>query len=243
MNASASAAAARRARVLLAPTLLLSLGGCAVNWSERTTGTAIGAVGGGVAGGLLGSAVGSTVGGAILGSAAGAAAGYIIGDYLADRRERNAWSGGTPTANAPRPPSQRTRGYGDPEDSAPPSDLGPVVPAPAEDVVARSAPGDAVPVAASETRASRHAAARREYEAGRRSKTDAEALAHYDAAMRIDPSRPEPHNARGLVLLHMGRRADARRAFAQSVAVDPSYAAARANLDRLDRARSNPPSR
>ena len=77
------------------------------------------------------------------------------------------------------------------------------------------------------------ALARGEYEAGRASKTADVALRHYDAAIRLDPSRPEPYYARGMVLQYEGRRDDARRAYAQALAADPTYAPAEQGLRGL----------
>jgi hypothetical protein len=70
-----------RAATLLALVLLV-LPGCQMN--ERMTGAA----GGGLAGAVLGGALAETAGGVLLGGVGGAVAGYLIGDYLADRRER-----------------------------------------------------------------------------------------------------------------------------------------------------------
>lgn len=71
-------------RVAVAGTVaaLLVAGGCQMN--ERMSGTAIGGVGGAV----LGAATAGGVGGVVVGGAIGALAGYLIGDYLADQRER-----------------------------------------------------------------------------------------------------------------------------------------------------------
>ena len=202
--------------------VLLSTSACRVDWSERTTGAVIGGAGGAVVGGLIGSAVGATATGVILGAAAGAAAGYIIGDRIADRRE------GAP-AGAPPPAYARTTR---PSTDDTPPELGPVVPPPSADVATASL---LTPARAPSTVDAREIAAR-EYEAGLRSATDQEALGHFDAAMRLDAGRPEPHNARGVVLLRMGRRVEARSAFVRSVTLDPSYAPARENLTRLDAA-------
>src|SRR5688572_24510023 len=174
-------------RSVVAVTLtLVATTGCRADWSERVTGTAIGTVGGAIAGGLLGSAVGSTTAGAVLGAVAGGAAGYIIGDYLADRRER---------ACCPPSGSGGVAGsYSDP------------VPAPSFEPIPPSTDAIAASRTASVPSASRAAQAGAAYDAGRRATTPEEALRYYNEAMRLEPSRPEPHNARGLVLLYMDRR-------------------------------------
>ena len=77
------------------------------------------------------------------------------------------------------------------------------------------------------------AAARREYEAGRHAVTADEALARYAEAIRLDPSAPEPFNARGLVLLYGNRKDEARRSFQSALAADPTYKPAEANLRRM----------
>ena len=188
----------RASRVVLSLALAAPLPACRLDWSERVTGTMIGAGAGALAGGLLGSAVGSTPAGIILGAAAGGAAGYIIGDWMADKRERECGCGAPPPCQAPSP-------------CEPVSD---------------AARGSAAPAAGA------HANAKREYEAGRHSMTASEALSHYDAAIRLDPKAPEPWNAKGLVLLYGDRKDEARAAFRQALAVDPSYTPARTNLTR-----------
>jgi tetratricopeptide (TPR) repeat protein len=201
--------------ILAASLLLATLPGCTLNFDERVTGTAIGVGAGALAGGLLGTAVGNTATGAILGGVAGGAAGYIIGDWMADRRERD-----TMAARA-RDDEFRRAGPGAEETAAP-------APAPV--------PFDAVPANATRpvsASASRAEMARRAYESGRTAKTAASALSHYESASRFDPSRPEPHNARGLVLLYEGRRPEARDAFQRALAVDPGYAPAAENLRKL----------
>jgi tetratricopeptide (TPR) repeat protein len=60
---------------------LAALPGCQMN--ERLSGTVLGAVAGGAIGGVAGG-----VGGAAIGLAAGGVSGYLVGDYIADRRER-----------------------------------------------------------------------------------------------------------------------------------------------------------
>ncbi len=196
---------------------LVVLPGCQLGFSERVTGTAIGTAGGALTGGLLGAAVGSPTTGAILGGIAGGAAGYIIGDWMADKRERQ-------EAQA----AERDRaGYA--EAPAPPYDG----PEPAQYAGPGDAPAAVVASGPGATSKARADMARREYEAGRRATDAGEALRHYQEASRLDPSRPEPHNARGIVLLHLERRPEARAAFQRSLAVDGTYAPARQNLSKL----------
>jgi len=193
-----------RKPILLAAATLVALPGCQLGFTERTTGTAIGTAGGALTGGLLGAAVGSPATGAILGGIAGGAAGYIIGDWMADKRERQQ---AQPTQNP---------AYAQ-------------APAPAYDAPAAIAASG--PAATSKARADM---ARHEYEAGRRATDAGEALRHYQEASRLDPSRPEPHNARGIVLLHLERRPEARAAFQRSLSVDGTYAPAQQNLSRMN---------
>ena len=72
-----------RARYLpiLAAALLVGLPACRMN--ERLSGTIMSGVGGAA----LGAATGG-VGGAFIGGGAGALTGYLVGDYIADQRER-----------------------------------------------------------------------------------------------------------------------------------------------------------
>jgi hypothetical protein len=188
----------------LAVAALVATPACQMN--ERVTGTIAGAAGGMLVGGLLGSAVGSTPAGIILGGIAGGAAGYIWGDWIADQRERAC----APTAPAPcAAPS-----YGQPYAYA--SGRAPQTVAGARGSVAED-----------------RALARDAFEAGRRATTPAAALAHYDRAIRLDPTRPEPHNAQGLVYLFQGRKGEAGQAFRRALAADSGYAPARENLRKL----------
>ena len=211
----------RRPVLLLTTASLLSLPACHLEFDERVTGTAIGVGAGALAGGLLGSAVASTGTGAVLGAIAGGAAGYIIGDWMADKRERG-------TSQARARDHEYERGRSEAEET--------VAPAPAP----QPATFDAVPASGAKSAtatAERAEMARREYEAGRRATDPTTALGHYDAASRYDPSRPEPHNARGLVLLYQGQKSEARAAFQRSLAVDPGYAPAAENLKKASASR------
>jgi len=204
-----------RTTALSLATLVALLPACHLDVDERMTGTAIGVGTGALAGGLLGSAVGSTATGAVLGAVAGGAAGYIIGDWMADRRERG-------TAQAQARDREFSRGRAEAEATVAPSQS--------------PATFDAIPAAGTRPpppTPERAEMARREYEAGRRATDATSALRHYDAASTFDPSRPEPHNARGLVLLYVGKRAEAKAAFTRSLAVDPGYVPAAENLRKL----------
>lgn len=210
-----------RSILLVTSASLLALPGCRLDYDERVTGTAIGVGAGVLAGGLLGSAVGSTGTGAVLGALAGGAAGYIIGDWMADKRERG-------TQQAQARDHEYGRGRSEAEETVAPAP----VPAPTD----APATFDAVPASgrrAAAATAERAALARREYDAGRRATDATTALGHYEAASRFDPSRPEPHNARGLVLLYAGKKNEARAAFQRSLSVDPAYAPAAENLRKL----------
>jgi tetratricopeptide (TPR) repeat protein len=86
---------ARRAPLaLLLAGLLLALPACQMN--ERMSGTMFGAAGGALIGGLAT----TSAPGVLIGGAAGALAGYLIGDYLADQRERG--RGATPIQYQPQ---------------------------------------------------------------------------------------------------------------------------------------------
>ena len=90
-------------RVLVASLIVGSvvvLPGCQMN--ERLSGTVMGGVGGAALGGIAT----STFGGAVVGGAVGALAGYLIGDYMADQRERgvgmaNRWGGSGSATDVP----------------------------------------------------------------------------------------------------------------------------------------------
>ena len=182
------------------PILLLlcatALPGCQMN--ERLSGTLMGGVGGGA----IGAAVGG-VGGAAIGVLAGGIGGYLVGDYVADQRERG-----------------RSQVF----DSPTTSQAGSYV-----------SQGSAVgQVAGVKVRVGSEAA-RSAYERGRQALTAPEARVYFEESIRFDPSRPEPYNALALNALYRGDRSEAERNFQQALAVDPSYAPARYNLDRLRR--------
>jgi len=56
------------------------------------------------------------------------------------------------------------------------------------------------------------------------------AIDHLHAAMRIDPSAPEPHEGLGIAYGKLGRLQEAVDAHARALALDPNFAVARANL-------------
>jgi tetratricopeptide (TPR) repeat protein/2-polyprenyl-3-methyl-5-hydroxy-6-metoxy-1,4-benzoquinol methylase len=62
----------------------------------------------------------------------------------------------------------------------------------------------------------------------------AEAMAHYDAALRADPRCARAHLNRGNVLLAAAQIEEARRAYQLAIACDPHYAAAHYNLGNLN---------
>jgi tetratricopeptide (TPR) repeat protein len=63
---------------------------------------------------------------------------------------------------------------------------------------------------------------------------DAAALALYDRALAQDPALAALHNNRGLVLVALGRKSDAREAFREALRRDPAFELARRNLAALD---------
>lgn len=62
----------------------------------------------------------------------------------------------------------------------------------------------------------------------------AEAMAHYDAAVRSDPQCARAHLNRGNILLAGAQFDEARRAYQLAIACDPQYAAAHFNLGNLN---------
>lgn len=228
----------RRAVLTSVCALLISSTGCCCNWNERTTGTIIGTGAGAIAGGLLGSAVGSTAAGAVIGGVAGGTAGYIIGDRMADRRERGECAPkdgcgcGAPSSCEP-PPCSAPRSRCEPPASCSVPPMGASCAPPACEPPPPD-PRTAAPVpCAGPLRYDRASLAQREYDLGRGSGTPAQAIVHYDRAIRMDPARPEPYNAKGMALLQEGKTDEARRAFEKAAAADPGYAPAQANLRRL----------
>lgn len=163
--------------------------------------------GGAIAGGLIGGFAASSVTGALVGGAAGALAGYLIGDYLADERERCSPCSAPSACAAPDP-------YAYPTACTTP------LPAPVTPPATAGRPSWAAQVA---------------YERGRSAATSEEAVAAYEEALRLDPTRPEPWNALALQALANGDRALARERLLRALALDPTYAPARVNLEHLDR--------
>jgi tetratricopeptide (TPR) repeat protein len=60
-----------------------------------------------------------------------------------------------------------------------------------------------------------------------------EALVQYEAAIRLRPEQPDLHNNYAGILFRLGRTADARRELETALRLDPNYADAKANLERL----------
>jgi hypothetical protein len=194
-----------RAYALLVGPLLV-LPGCQMN--ERMTGTA----GGAVAGGLVSAVTGASAGSVLLVAGAGALVGYLIGDYLADQRERCM-------------PAQPADGCC----AAPAQQAYALPPSPPAASLARDARVPADPASGTSW------SARVAYEQGRAAATAEEAEAAYADSIRLDPARPEPWNALALLALARGNRALARTHLVKSLELDPSYGPALHNLDRLDR--------
>jgi hypothetical protein len=179
------------------------LPGCQMN--ERTTGTLAGVAGGA----LLGAAISGSAGAILLGAAGGGLLGYVIGDYLTDCR---CGGGGNSCGSCGVPP-------------------------PCGSCMVPTSPC-AVPQASSLRAAPRAAtpasdAARRAYERGRAAATAEQARAGYEESARLDPARPEPWNALGVLALAQGDQAAARSHWERALAVDAGYAPARQNLTRL----------
>jgi Flp pilus assembly protein TadD len=59
----------------------------------------------------------------------------------------------------------------------------------------------------------------------------AEAMPHYERALRLNPNFAEGHNNIGVALAGLGRDAEALPHFAEAVRLKPTYAVARQNLD------------
>jgi tetratricopeptide (TPR) repeat protein len=76
-------------------------------------------------------------------------------------------------------------------------------------------------------------AARAAYERGQRAPTAPEARTHFEEALRLDPTRPEPYNALGYNALFRGDRPEAERLWREALRRDPSYHPARHNIERL----------
>jgi hypothetical protein len=189
----------RRAYVLLAVPLAV-LPGCQMN--ERMTGTA----GGAIAGGVISAATGASFGSVLIVAGAGALVGYLIGDYMADQRER-CMCEPAPSQGGCCMPASHVR-------------VAPAVP----DASASRTPQSGATWDA-----------RVAYEKGRAAATAEEAEAAYQEAIRLDPARPEPWNALALLAIVRGDRTLARSHLQTSLALDPAYPQAKHNLDRLDR--------
>lgn len=197
-----------RAAYALVTLPLLVLPACQMN--ERMTG----AIGGAAAGGLVGAVTGASAGTVLVLVGAGALAGYLIGDYLADQR-----CCGT---QAPSPGGC----------CAPPAGGCCATPASYRQVVTAAEPAAPAPARPG---SGPSWDARVAYEKGRSAATAEEAEAAYEESLRLDPARPEPWNALGLLALVQGDRTLARTRLTKALELDPHYAPAVHNLDRLDR--------
>jgi hypothetical protein len=165
-----------------------------------------GLAGGAAAGAAIGLIAGASAGTVLVLTGAGALTGYLIGDYLADQR------------------------CGSPCDA--PSSCSPcAVPASRQVAVARTP----VAPAATPTASGTAWEARVAYEKGRTAPTVEDAREAYEQSARLDPTRPEPWNALALLSVAQGDRISARAHLTKALALDPTYAPARHNLDRLDR--------
>jgi tetratricopeptide (TPR) repeat protein len=58
-----------------------------------------------------------------------------------------------------------------------------------------------------------------------------EAVAHYNAALRLNPNYAKAHNNLGLALIQMDRPAEARHHFEEALRLYPGYEDARRNLE------------
>jgi hypothetical protein len=176
--------------------VLLALPACQMN--ERMTGTAFGGAGGALLGGLIA----ESVGGVLLGGLGGALAGYLVGDYLADQRER---------ACCPAPAAA----WG----TAPVAAWSPPVAVPT--AVRPQVAGVRSPTA--------RAAADVAYEEGRRAPTAVVAADAYRRAIALDPTHADAWTALGLLHAAAGRTVEAAAAFDRALAAEPGHADARAH--------------
>jgi hypothetical protein len=200
-----------RATQLLIALPLLVLPGCQMN--ERLSGT----VGGAVGGGLLAAVVGASAGGVLATAAGGALAGYLIGDYLADQRERCCGCPSQSPCGVPQSPCQAPIYYPESPCQVAPggwTQTAPVV------TPARFTPAP-------------NPAARIAYERGRGAVTSEEAVRAYEESIRLDPTRPEPWNALALHSIVTGDTTTARQRLEKALTLDPHYGPAQHNLKQL----------
>ena len=211
----------RSAYTLLAVPLLV-LPGCRMN--ERMTG----AVGGAAGGAVIGTVAGASAGTVLVLVGAGALAGYLVGDYMADQRCACEPSAGAAESPCAVPAATTSRPTVAPTPAPAPSSSGGLPP---PTVVRRTKAPAAVTARGSGTAWD----ARVAYERGRSAPTVEDARAAYQESARLDPSRPEPWNALALLAVAQGDRTSAREHLNRALALDPAYAPAKHNLERLDR--------
>jgi tetratricopeptide (TPR) repeat protein len=64
-----------------------------------------------------------------------------------------------------------------------------------------------------------------------------EAIARYEAALRLEPTHPQAHNSLGVIFAEQGKLAEASTQFEQAVRAKPDYAEAHSNLGNVLQAR------
>ena len=171
----------------------------------------------------------------MVGGLAGGVLGYLVGDYVADKRERCSppVQRATPCADLrpvqqpcaptyPQAPQYAPPQY-DPPQYAPPQVAPPCAP-PIQLRPRRSAGRRG------RARNPNVAAARQAIEQGRRAATLPEARAAYEQAVRLDPQSADAWNALGLARNAAADRAGADDAFRRALTLDPHHYAARENL-------------
>ena len=73
-----------------------------------------------------------------------------------------------------------------------------------------------------------------DFDAGRRAEDPTTAVAYYRAGLRTCPSDDVAHFELGEIYLELGRKDDARTAFAAALDINPDFSLARQRLDELD---------
>lgn len=72
-----------------------------------------------------------------------------------------------------------------------------------------------------------------DFDAGRKAEDPTAAVAHYRAGLQTCPSDDVAHFELGEIYLELGRRDDARAAFAAALDINPGFSLARQRLDEL----------
>jgi len=62
---------------------------------------------------------------------------------------------------------------------------------------------------------------------------DTAAMQHFDNAQKLAPEQPEPYNNAGIIYLNQGDKSNAEAMFRKALQVDPSYAPAKQNLEKM----------